>query len=230
MTKLHYNFCYIFSLIMLSSHFIYGQDTKFAIIGSVSGKDTLKSIKLIKYISHFEDKYIADIPVVDNKFYYENNKINEIDAYIIRHPNSPNLDYWFIWDGEVEMKISNSNFYPTSIKSPLTALRDSCSDFLNKTYFDKVRELDKLISQERAHKKDGTRIVELEKQKSIASEAAKEGLHKFRENFIRSNPNSFLSLYYLTESGFESDDAWHIEMFKLLSDDLKKHSRAKVYR
>ena len=75
---------------MLLSHFIFGQNAKLSIIGSVSGKDTLKSIKLIKYISHFEDKYIADIPIVDNKFYYENDKINEIDAYIIRHPNSSN--------------------------------------------------------------------------------------------------------------------------------------------
>ena len=104
-------------------------------------------------------RQIADIPIVDNKFYYENDKINEIDAYIIRHPNSSNLNYWFIWDGEVEMTISNSNFYPTSIKSPLTVLRDSCSEFLNKTYFDKIRELDKLISEERVHKKSGTRIV-----------------------------------------------------------------------
>ena len=135
-----------------------------------------------------------------------------------------------IWDGEVEMTISNSNFYPTSIKSPLTVLRDSCSEFLNKTYFDKIRELDKLISEERVHKKNGTRIVELEKQKSVASEAAKEGLRKFRENFIRSNQNSFLSLYYLTESGFESGDIWHIEMFELLSDSLKNHSRAKIYK
>lgn len=230
MTKLHYIFCYIFLLIMLSSYFVFGQNVKFSIIGSVSGKDTLKSIKLIKYISHFEDKYIADIPIVDNKFYYENDKINEIDAYIIRHPNSSNLNYWFIWDGEVEMTISNSNFYPTSIKSPLTMLRDSCSEFLNKTYFDKIRELDKLISEERVHKKHGTRIVELEKQKGVASEAAKEGLHKFRENFIRSNPNSFLSLYYLTESGFESGDTWCIEMFELLSDSLKNHSRAKIYK
>ncbi len=219
----------IFFLALSSTH-IQSQSNTFTITGNVKGLKGLEYVELEKYISFFEKKAIAKIPIINNHFFYSDTAIKEIDAYIIKSPDNQKLAYWFIWDNHIKIDIDTTSYFARASDSPMTQLRDSCSKIMEDSYLKNIHVLDTLISITKKDNKSRNEILELENRKKIAFQNASNGLRSFTENFIRTNPNSFLSLFYLTETGLEQGDIWNKNMYAILSERLKNHSRAKQFK
>jgi hypothetical protein len=96
-----------------------------------------------------------------------------------------------------------------------------------------VQKLDSLVSEcqkkNEFSKEHSCKTIMLEREK-VETEN-KKLFNEFTMNYVMSNPDSFVSLYYLTYSSdmFELEEKY-VEAFEFLSERLKKHSRAKIYR
>lgn len=198
----------------------------------VSIKGTLKkpieSSYLLLYKMHnvFSSELIDKIDLTDNDFYISKT-LDEIDVYYIENPISEQL-IRFIWDGDLKIEIDSSNFYSSQIKnSVLTDSLNFCETEIQERFFEPIRSIDNQIKEYKKTNQE-VMIINLSKKRDSLIDKSKIDFNDYIHSFVKKNPNSFISLYYLTKMG-EYDDSNKDDRTLLfnLSPALKRHTRFK---
>jgi hypothetical protein len=172
---------------------------------------------------------LTSVSLQDEQFFFSK-AVNEYDLYMLENPID-NRFFVFVWDGHVEIQIDSVEFDRSQIiNSPLT---DQYRDFQrarNKLFLAPIWHLDSL-------KKDwkvgslysSAQVDSLQATYNQLFDRNKEAFKQYTNDYIVQNSTSLISLFLLTQT----DQAATIEenkvLFKGLSSNLKKHSRAKLY-
>ncbi len=219
------SFIFLISLSLLGSK-ILGQE--FRIDGHTNKDSEITKLKLFKYNSLFEQTFISEIPIVNNFFRFKY-VLEEPDVFMLENPLNSQF-FLFIWDDNVELQIDSGNFWKSEVRnSKLSSQFKSINDSLG-LIGAKYRLLDSLLSG----KKYSNKFSQIEKDSLSSLKKYEYGISfskiaHLKERFIQNNPNSLISLFFLTHTGFENTDPKRIEMFYCLSENLKKHNRAKIF-
>jgi hypothetical protein len=202
----------------------------FTINGTIhDDKVKIKTIYLYKWHNSYYQELIADIPVYNGAFTYSNKDIREDDTYMISNPLN-NQFMVFVFDADIIIKINSLDLFHNAqvINSPLTEKLHEFNKIIQDSLYNPIRKLETLIQN--ANKLTTNIILDslnLEREKYI--KLAIEKTIPLSLDFVKKNPNSFISLFILTKYGMEAERKEYRECFDLLNDSLKRHSRAKIY-
>lgn len=218
----------LFSL--LSSLFACAQEFKLS--GEIlNNSENLEILSLHKKHNVFYEEFICNVPILNNSFTYTNDQIQEEDVYVIR--NSYNNQFiQFIWDRDTRIIIDSIfSFYKAKIiNSPLDNEFTTFDSLMQDSLFKPIRELDRLIALKRKDCLDGCdSLTMLSGLRDSAEKFARNSIIPFKLNYVRKNPNSFISLFLLTMKGTENHNEEYRKHFKLLDSKLQRHSRAAIY-
>lgn len=205
---------------------IFGQE--FRIEGHTNKNSEIIKVKLFKYNSLFEQTLIGEIPVVNNFFQFKL-ELKEPDVFMLKNPLNSQF-ILFIWDDNVEFQIDNKNFWKSKIQnSKLSSEFKTINDSIS-LIGSKYRLLDSLLSEKKyIDKISQIEIDSLFSSKNYEYNKSLSEIKQLKEKYIQNNSNSFISLFFLTFTGFENTDSKRIQLFYCLSETLKKHTRAKIF-
>lgn len=202
----------------------------FTISGTIHDQEaTVSSIHLYKWHNTFYQELIADIPVYNGTFSYSNNDLVEVDTYMIKNPlNSQFL--LFILDADITIQINSFDlFYEAQVfGSPLTKKLLEFNKMVLDSLYNPIRKLDTLI-QNTSEFTPRYILDDLKQERERRIKVARETTIPLCLNYVKNNPNSFISLFILTKYGVEPQREDYRVYFNLLSESLKGHSRARIF-
>lgn len=199
---------------------------RFTIIGEVNRNSNISELYLYKYNNMFSRKFITKVPVLDNKFYYAAN-IEEVDTYILEN-HITNYSCLFIWDANVYFLIKEIDLSTSTVlNSPLTKELRRFDSTRIANYIEPVKKLDTLIDV--AVKLNKANIDSLKQERNKLYANCRKGFDLYELDYIRSHSDSFISLLKLTYVSGVPDTDEDRKLMNTLSENLKKHSRAKAF-
>lgn len=218
----------LFNLLFIT----FGICQNFIISGKFTDSGSYKSLNLYKYNSFFDSKFIANIPIKGDSFFYYNSNIKEVDAFYIEDSQDKSKAYWFFWEGVNEFTINGNDFTKTRIKSsPLTDERDRYEKEVFEKFHSQIKNIDEqLFLLKKDFNKNKVKIDELVKNKSLKWDQGKKEQAEFEKNYILENRNSLFSLFLLTRLGIEVVDEESLQLFNNLNEKIKLHSRGLIFR
>lgn len=190
-----------------------------------------KVLALYKYNSPFSKELIEKKKGDNGVFNFRRNN-TEIDTYLLMDTESE-MALLFIWDNDLFIDLNCNNIDESIvINSPQTSELRKTDKLKYDLYILPLIKLDSLISQckitNKLNKENICNKIILERA-TLGNENRKL-FDEFIMNYIKNNPDSFVSLYYLTFGGDRFvPEKKNIEAFGFLSERLKMHSRSKIY-
>ncbi len=222
-------FFIILALVLLFNGSSYGQ--VFTVSGKLRPGCSVKELVIKKIVDLFTQQKIAVVPVVDSQFKFSKQLI-EPDVYIISENGGKDLAI-FIWHTDTYMDLScnGSHTRETVItNSPLTVeMRQFHGE--RQKILQPLTDIDVRIEKNKVtHEFNKQQVDSLSKIMWKDMSFYKKKLVGLNLEYVKNHPNSFLSLYILTEYGEENKKEAYRDAFKTLPDTLKNHSRAKIYQ
>ncbi|MCF2491510.1 hypothetical protein [Dyadobacter sp. CY347] len=191
-----------------------------------------KVLFLYKYNSPFSEELIDKQKSINGVITFRRSD-TEMNTYLLRDGKSKGA-LLFIWDDDITIDLNCENIYESLVfNSPETNELNKIEKQKYNLYIVPIIKLDSLLSQcqkQNQFSKDNSCKTLIIERNTLETEN-KKLFNEFTKTYIKRNPDSFVSLYYLTYSGSEvSLETKDIELFEFLSERLKKHSRAKIYQ
>lgn len=202
-----------------------------SIVGTTHGRyENVSKLDLYKFNNVYDQEFIKHIEVSNSHFFFQKS-LEEKDVYMITNPND-NKFFIFVWDGDVTIDIDSAEFDKSKIiNSPLTSQKSAFETMRTRLFLKPIWDIDSILQLNKINETlSHSQIDSLKDRKNKLFDNGRLGFKKFTIDYISKNPDSFLSLYLLTLKGTEASDEENIKLFNCLSDSLKMHSRAKIYR
>lgn len=207
-----------------------GQAQSVSTIGRTTGKyRNATQFNLYKYKSSLEQKLIKSIEVRDGEFFFTTT-VSEYDLYMLEN-TIDNRFFTFVWDGHVEMQIDSLEFDKSKIiNSPLTDQYKNFQLTRSDLFIAPIWRLDSLRKRWKVGSRySATQVDSLQSAYNQLFDKNKEDFNRYTNKYITQNPTSLISLILLTLTGSDTAIQENKNLFKSLSSDLKKHTRAQIY-
>lgn len=190
---------------------------------------SIKYIELFKYQNPTNLEFITRISIIDSKFICRVNT-NEEDMYLIQN-NLDKHSFLFVLTDNINIEIDTIFEKPKISNSNLNNEWLNYSDDTQKLFFEPIRNIDvKIESYFKVNNYNKVKVDSLRREKSKLWDKNYKDFEVFNENYIKKNTDSFISLYLLSQMyGFDTVPPIAKELYTILSQRLKQHSRSKIF-
>ncbi|WP_461139653.1 hypothetical protein [Spirosoma pomorum] len=199
---------------------------RFTITGKLNKTTSLSEVHLYKFNNMFSRDLITKISIRGNEFNYSAD-LKEVDTYLLVNP-ATKYSILFVWDGNIEFIIDEVDFSSSKVlNSPLTKELRQFDSIRIARFIEPVKKIDTLLSN--SLKLKSSTIDSLRKEHTKIYRESREGFDTYKYEYIRNRPDSFISLYKLTDIDGVPETTEEKELVNSLSENLKKHSRTKNF-
>ncbi|GAB3562793.1 hypothetical protein GCM10027578_05560 [Spirosoma luteolum] len=216
-------------LVCLNSNKVLSQTR--SIIGVIQHNVNIKKVQISKYNNPYSLERIATVDIIDSTFYFSK-YLREADLYIVTNLEN-NTFFKFIWDGNISLKLGGNDFSRSVVEnSPMSDEYNRYSEELYTKYMTPIKNIEGKIEKLKTQNFVGKQTI-MDSLKTVHAKLYEEGIEgykTFRREYVETHRSSLISLFLITQGGGEKPSEEFVQLYNLLSTDLKKHNRANIYK